>query len=111
WIGHNILDYDLIHVRNLLGIDLLLSIDSVLDTLVLSKLINYSRPEGHSIEDYGLSYGLPKISFNDFSKYSLDLEQYCVRDVDINHKIYSTYEREILSRNWRQSIRCEQQFQ
>src|SRR5712692_8654920 len=83
WIGHNLLDYDLIHIRDLLGVDCLSNIDSVLDTLVLSKLINYSK-DGHSLEDYGYDFGLPKIDFIDYSKYSLELENRCVRDVDIN---------------------------
>src|SRR5258708_39610997 len=110
WIGHNLLDYNLPVIRNLIGIDLMGDIELIRDTLVLSKLINYSR-DGHSIEDYGYDYGLPKIDFTDWSKYSLELEEYCVRDVDINHKIFSSFERQVSSRNWRTSIRCEHQFQ
>lgn len=110
FIGHNVLDYDFPVICLLLGIDLLQDISSILDTLVFSKLYNYSR-EGHSIEDYGLEFNYPKISFTDFSKYSEEMETYCVRDVDINHKIFSLYEREILSKHWQPSIRCEQQFQ
>ena len=119
WIGHNLLDYDLPVIRSLLGVDLLSDIDylldqssplRVLDTLVVSKLINYSR-DGHSLDDYGYDFSLPKIDFKNFINYSLELENYCVRDVDINHKVFSSYERQILSRSWRTSIRCEQQFQ
>src|SRR6266436_3977857 len=97
WIGHNLLDYDLPVIRSLLGVDLLSDIDCLIDTLVISKLVNYSR-NGHSLDDYGYDFGLSKIDFTDFTKYSLELENYCVRDVDINHKVFSSYERQILSR-------------
>lgn len=109
WIGHNLLDYDLNVLLSLLDLPLP-PLDSIVDTLVFSKLKNYSR-DGHSIEDYGLEFGIEKDNFNDFSKYSIELENRCVRDVDINHKIYSLYEREILSKRWERAFRCEQQFQ
>jgi hypothetical protein len=62
----------------------------LVDTLILSKLIDYSR-KGHSIEDYGLEFGHEKIKFTDFSKFSPEMEIYCKRDVDICEKIYLKY--------------------
>jgi DNA polymerase-1 len=110
WCGHNILDYDFLVLHNLINFPIP-EVSKIVDTYVFSKLYNYSRPQGHSIEDYGIEFGLPKITFNDWSKYSLEMENYCVRDVDINHKVFSLYEREILSRSWKLAFRCEQQFQ
>jgi len=49
---------------------------------------DYSR-QGHSVEDYGREFGIDKIKFNNFKEYSKELEDYCIRDVDITHKIYN----------------------
>lgn len=125
WIGHNWLSYDYPILSDLTG----LRLDDVCaiscDTLIISKLVDYSRDGGHSIESYGETFGYPKgipvennellpskffpISF--FSKYSKDLENYCVRDVEICHKIYDRYKRIIDDPNWRSSIDLEHRFQ
>lgn len=86
-IGHNILGYDLPIISALLNLSIATS--SVFDTLIASKLVNYSL-DGHSIEDYGERYGLSKGKFNDWSRYSQEMEDYCVRDVEICHRVYSS---------------------
>jgi hypothetical protein len=48
-IGHNCLGYDLRWLRTLLT-GFTFDIENVIDTLTISKLIDYSR-KGHSIED------------------------------------------------------------
>jgi len=115
YIGHNICGYDLPVLRNLLGVDV--RHDQIIDTLIVSKLINYSL-DGHSIEDYGVRFGLEKISFNQFHQYSLEMENYCVRDVDICHRIFDYYTWKandsrwnVTKPRWRRSIDCEQRFQ
>lgn len=115
WIGHNILGYDLPVLRRLLGDSIILdSPDSVsqrfLDTLVLSKLIDYPR-NGHSIEDYGVEFGLEKGKFSDFTKWSQELEDYCIRDVEICHKVYLKYLKYISKEEHTSSIELEHQFQ
>src|SRR5258708_28047345 len=56
-IGHNLLSYDLPVMERLL--DIQIPIEKCLDTLVISKLVDYSRP-GHSVEHYGEAFGLLK---------------------------------------------------
>ena len=107
FIGHNILGYDAPVIKHLLGID----IDVHCDTLIISKLLHYSRPQGHSIEDYGLEFGLEKIKFDDFSKYSQEMEDYCVRDVHICHRVYNKYLRYISDPDWERSLKLEHDFQ
>lgn len=112
WIGHNILGFDLPVlvqlIPELLGKD---DVTNYLDTLVVSRLVNYSRPQGHSIEDYGLEFNLEKISFKDFSRWSQELEDYCIRDVDINLKVYKKYLKVTTDPQWYSSIELEQLFQ
>lgn len=107
-IGHNYLGYDGRHLERLVGYPL--RVDQVVDTLILSRLIDYPR-DGHSIESYGREFGLEKIEFDDFSKYSADMETYCIRDVDICHRIYNKYLSYISKPEHLRSIRLEHEFE
>lgn len=121
-IGHNYLSYDGIHLQRIAGHPL--DVGKVLDTLVVSKLVDYPR-SGHSVEDYGIEFGMPKgfqvedgsileskyfpISF--YSQYSKDLENYCIRDVDITHRIYNKYLKYLSEPAHHASIRMEHEFE
>lgn len=124
FIGHNVLGYDLpvlVALNFLEKIDIFRSVSEQtaegqladllwFDTLIVSKLVDYSR-QGHSVEDYGLEFGLEKGKFNDFSKYSLEMEEYCIRDVDITEKIYRKYLKYLSNTERQTSIRTEHEFQ
>lgn len=58
------------------------------DTYVLSSVLDYNRPYGHSLASWGEHFGYPKIEFEDFSQYSEDMLVYCTRDVSLNVKVY-----------------------
>jgi DNA polymerase I len=109
-IGHHALGFDVPVVARLLGLSLPSLSARTVDTLVVSKLVNYSQ-EGHSIEYYGSLFGLPKGTFTDFSQYSEEMEEYCVRDVDICEAIYRHYGSIISDPKWSEAIKCEHQFQ
>lgn len=109
WIGHNICAYDLPVLSNLVGLDW--KPNQCYDTFILSKLINYSRTGGHSIESYGLEFGLEKLEFSDWSKYSPEMEEYCIRDVNISEKIYNKYLKYINNPKHDRGIRLEHNFQ
>jgi DNA polymerase-1 len=53
-------------------------------------MLNYKLSGGHSLEKWGQRLGFPKDLFDDFSKYSKELEDRCVTDVEITHKLYET---------------------
>ncbi len=93
WIGHNCLGYDWPVITKLLGVKTP-DISKIRDTFLLSKLIDYPRPK-HSVEHYGEEFGLEKINWHDYSQYSQELEDYCIRDVDITTKIYLKYKKYI----------------
>ena len=110
WVGHNSLGYDHIVLETLVGHKIERPGEDCLDTLILSRLIDYPR-DSHSIEDYGLEFNYPKISFNNFSKYSIEMEERCIRDVDICHKIYLKYLKYINNIDRHRSIILEHKFQ
>lgn len=110
WIGHGFLGYDFPVLRSLIPA-CKLEADAVVDTLILSRLINYSRKGGHSIEQYGLEFNSPKGKFSDFSHYSLEMENYCVQDVEIGCGVYGLYRDRTVAPEWIRSIQVEHQFQ
>lgn len=109
-IGHNLLGFDLPVLNVLCGIVREDVGRDCIDTLVVSKLVDYSR-SGHSVEDYGVEFGLEKGKFTDWSKYSTEMEEYCIRDVDITHKIYLKYLRYLSNDVRKNSIETEHTFQ
>lgn len=110
WIGHNFLGFDYPILRDL---GYLMDLDvatGVVDTLIISKLVDFPR-EKHSIEDYGLEFQFPKGTYSDWSKYSPEMEEYCKRDVEICHKIFLKYIKVIEDKKWKDAIALENQFQ
>jgi len=85
-IGHNILGFDIPVIKNLTGVDLYDKI--IVDTLVLSRLFNPIREEGHSLKAWGFKLKLPKMDFEEYSTFSMKMLEYCERDVLVNYKVY-----------------------
>ena len=120
WIGHHLLGYDWLVLMELLALpEPSKPGESHIDTLILSKLIDYPR-DGHSIEDYGTEFGIEKGTFYKFTDPELyncnsilfkDMEKYCIRDVDICHKVYLKYLRYLSNTMHYNSIVLEHQFQ
>jgi DNA polymerase-1 len=110
WIGHNLLGFDWIVIANLLNIDVPDICSRCTDTLIISRLVDYPRAK-HSVEDYGVEFGMEKGTWTDWSKYSKEMEDYCIRDVDITHKIYLKYLKYINNKDRAYSIYIEHMFQ
>jgi len=91
-IGHNIIGFDIPMVEKFGGIDL--SDKEVIDTLVLSRLFNPTRDGGHSLETWGYKLNLSKIEFNDYTSYSSEMMEYCVRDVQLNTLVLNELRKE-----------------
>lgn len=109
WIGHNLLGYDLVVLRSLLG--LRVSVELCVDTLIISQLVDFSRPQKHSLAAYGLQFGKPKLPFTDFTQYSTEMEIYCVQDVQICRLVFEHYAHILGDIQWQRSIRMEHKFQ
>lgn len=110
WIGHNVLGYDCPVLQRLLGIDLAATGATILDTFITSKLVDYPR-DGHSVANYGEEFGIPKGDHSDFTRWSLEMETYCIRDCEITRRIYLKYKRYIDKPEHKKSIDLEHRFQ
>jgi DNA polymerase-1 len=79
------------------------------DTLVMSRLMNPNRENGHSLAAWGNRLGYPKIEFSDYDGgLSDEMIQYCIRDVEVLERVYYALEDE--KRNYgfsEQSIQLE----
>jgi len=111
-IGHNILGYDLPVLERLIGFvpDSLTGGRTIIDTFVCSKLIDYPRDK-HSVASYGDEFNSPKGDHSDFTKWSSEMEEYCIRDCDITKRIYLKYKKYIDNPLHKESIEKEHQFQ
>jgi hypothetical protein len=109
-IGHNIIGYDLPLLYKLLGIDLisLLGREVVVDTLILSQVLNPDRelPRGcptsilnpvtnkskaigpHGLEAWGYRVGHKKLEIHDWRVFTPEMIDRCEGDVIINEKVY-----------------------
>lgn len=105
WVAHNGLSFDVPVVNRLLGpcIEEL----SVVDTFVMSRLVNYSRYNTHSLDELGAALGEPKGKFNDWSCLSQEMVDYCIQDVVVNEKIYKTYQRFVDADDWKDAVELE----
>jgi len=115
WVFHNGLDFDVpvIH-RLLLGHEgsELVPFRKVLDTLVLSRLVNYSIDGGHSLDAWGKRLNLYKGDFKDFKNgLTVKMVEYCRNDVDITTKLYWQFSNYLNDSQWAKSIECEHDTQ
>ena len=87
-LGHNILGYDIPVINKLYNVDL--NTKLIKDTLVMSRLFNPVRENGHSLKTWGYIIGLPKDEQpDDWDTYSPQMLKYCQKDVILNERVYN----------------------
>lgn len=129
--GHNIINFDLLALKMYFGIDYDIRKNTFcgrpvkfMDTLVLSKMLNPDRP-GHSLEWFGNKFGFEKIDWRgkaielglieknasrgaEFAVYHEEMLNYCVRDVELNVRVYHHLMREEWGTwNWKKAFEIE----
>lgn len=60
------------------------------DTCVLSYLYNPKLLGGHSLEAYGVRFGVPKVEHEDWTKYSPAMLDRCIGDVAITEMVHKS---------------------
>jgi DNA polymerase-1 len=102
-IGHNWLGFDG-PVLSRLG---RIATPSVIDTLVVSRLLNYEIEGGHSLEAWGERLRFPKKPFKKFSEWSEEMDSYCVNDVELTFLLYQEMKKYIEAPEWQQALNLE----
>lgn len=105
WVAHNGLSFDVPVVNRLLGCNI--DPKKVVDTFVVSRLVNYSRFNTHSLEELGAYLKEPKTPFADFSCLSQEMIDYCVQDVRVTERVYEMYKKYIWEDSWSKAMRLE----
>ena len=105
WIGHNFIGSDRDVIHHFLRIAI--PIDEITDTLVISRMLNYNQKGGHSLEEWGSYFKLPKSTHSDFSEWSLPLEERCIKDTEINLRLYKHFEKYLTSPRYIDAVRLE----
>ena len=85
WIGHNFIAYDLRMLKKFLNIKI--KPLRVTDTLLLSRLQEYSKSGGHSLANWGKFFNYPKVVHEDWTQYSPEMKTRCETDVELNYKV------------------------
>jgi len=85
FIMHNGISFDAPTLNRITGTKL--NVSNVEDTLILSQLLFPTRKK-HSLESWGENLGFNKIDFHDFSELTEEMITYCIRDVDITHRLW-----------------------
>ncbi len=106
-VMHNGVSFDAPVIKRLLDCNIPLS--KIRDTLLLSQLADPMREGGHSLAAWGEKLGFAKIEFEDFSRYSDEMLKYCIRDVELTAKVYTTLVPELKKFSPR-SIKLEHQI-
>ena len=92
-VMHNGISFDAPILNRLWNTKILLS--QCRDTLVMSRLMNPNRENGHSLAAWGNKLGYPKIEFSDYDGgLSDEMIQYCIRDVEVLERVYYALEDE-----------------
>ena len=112
--GHNFIGYDLVVLKHLLGWSPKPN-QQVIDTWILSQMNQYKRDHKHGLEGWGSKLDFPKLEFNDFSQYTKEMLTYCIRDVELNVKVYHELVKEsmkIINKHptYQQGIKTEMGF-
>ena len=86
-IGHNILGFDIPVIKKLYDIDLAQT-SIIKDTLVMSRLFNPVRENGHSLKTWGYIVNMPKQEHEEWDVYSPEKLKRCQRDTILSEKVY-----------------------
>ena len=86
-IGHNIIGFDIPVISKLHGIDLSKT-KVIKDTLVMSRLFNPVRENGHGLKTWGYRVNILKKDHDEWDRFSKEMLERCKTDVLINEKTY-----------------------
>lgn len=112
YVLHNGIGFD-IPVINRLVQPGLIQTGEVIDTLIVSRLIDFTLDgKGHSLRAWGQRLGEYKIDFGkDFSKLTEDMVAYCQQDVTVTVKLYKRFKDVVHNPAWYQALECEHHIQ
>ena len=122
-IGQNILAFDARLLNSIWKTKM--SLNQCYDTLIVSRLLEPSRENGHSLASWGTTLGLEKIDYEAVWRFMFDrretykgecydvvhmglLETYCKRDVEVTEKLFYELEAQLAAKKFsNESVQLE----
>jgi DNA polymerase-1 len=87
YVTHNGISFDIPKAINpLWGGNV--SLTRIVDTLVLSYLYHPNMPDGHSLKAWGERLKCPKTDFDDWTKLTPEMVEYCIQDTAVTAKLF-----------------------
>lgn len=109
WVFHNGLNFDVHVINELTGVEV--NYDDVIDTAVVSKLVNYSKFRTHSLKELGQHLGVHKGDYTGgWDTYTEEMGDYCDKDVVVLEAIFNMYEKEIFDPKWEEAMSVEHEM-
>lgn len=102
-VGHNVAGFDFKALKKLYRY---LYSGWIFDTLVLSRLVNPERPQGHSLGSWGHSLKFLKGVFGEttnWAEFSEEMLEYCAQDVRLNAVLFLYFVRNL---GWEETMHC-----
>ena len=115
-VGHNFVQFDGPELNRLLE-PKLIDPKKIIDTLLVSRMINYDipTPKGakfpHSLQAWGIRLGVYKGDFHDFANFSDEMVEYWLGDLDTTEALHDHFSKYIYDPDWRKSMRAEHDVQ
>lgn len=107
FIGHNFIEFDHPVLDRILGIRI--PNDKIIDTYVVSQLHWQQRPNGHSLEAWGNKLGYPKRQHDEWDRYTPEMRNRCITDVELNTKVYE-YLAGQMQTGWDEALKLEHEM-
>lgn len=105
-VFHNGVAFDLPLLAKLHDFKYNITPEVVTDTHILSRLYSPDR-EGHSLEWWGEKLRFKKGDYSDWSKLTLEMVEYCQKDVDVLERVYAALQEEGKGWNWYEATKLE----
>jgi DNA polymerase-1 len=116
-VGHNLISFDAPTLNRIWKTKIRLK--NVYDTLIVSRLLDPSRENGHSLEAWGNTLGFHKIDYAAVWQWMMDrkeayagecfdspidslLEHYCIRDVEVTAKLFVRLSSDVVEKQFSQ---------
>lgn len=109
-IGHNVINYDL-PCLNLLVPSFVLGPRGLVDTLVISRLLDYSRAGGHSLAAWSDAVKVSKSVQPPWDVFSEALVEHSLQNCRITLALYKLFTPYLTSPRWKEAIRTELEVQ
>lgn len=109
WVGHNFISFDGPTLNRLIGANI--DLGRVVDTLVLSYLYDANMPGGHSLKAWGERLKDLKGIYDDWTKFTPEMLEYCVQDVALGVRVFRALTGRMSKRGYSErSVRLEHEI-